>query len=92
MADLCVCHEWEQTLEGSCARTPVPGMIKDSDNLPAKAHQILFGLFTLAIVEGLMEGREVTFSLVHFMDSKAMDRFSPFAAKSIANRHVSRSR
>lgn len=63
-------------------------MIKDSDNMPAKTHQILFGLFISAVVEGLME---VTFSLVHFMDSKAMDRFSPFTAKSIANGHVSRS-
>lgn len=59
-------------------------MIKDSDNMPAKTHQILFGLFISAVVEGLMEGREVTFSLVHFMDSKAVDRFSPFTAKSIA--------
>lgn len=42
----------------------------------------------MVVVEGLIEGREVVVSLVHFTGFRAVDRCIPLTAKSTVNGHV----
>ena len=56
-----------------------------------KPVELFWVCLLVAVVEGLMEGREVAVSLVHAMDTSRVDGCSLFSAKGMGNGHVGRS-